>query len=634
MRKLVGLFAGATILVAACGGTSTTPAPSSAPTTAASTAPSTAASAAPSTSASQSASEAPSASGGTGDAVDLFNTAYKPDEGTSGGTIIIGDWQETNQFNPYYLSQVTEANVASLVWHSLLTITHDFRYAPQLAADPIPTTDNGGVKAPGDNGDAMTVTWELRDGLKWSDGEPLTCDDFKYAFEWVMDKDNVGVITAGWEDISNFECASDTDMIWHFNKVYEGYLTLAVAPLPRHYLSKIPIKDQVNGAGFRPDEIAKLPVPGPFKFESVTPQAELRLARNDNYANPRTGKPANLDGVVFKWYGDPDAMIAGYRNGEIDVAFDLQDSDLPKVQDLGDQVAAIPALLYEFLRPNWSPNTDFDKSIKNGGCSRNAAVQDRGTGCPAADPAIRQAISFAIDKNEINTRLLGGNAQVANTNISPSAWFYADEAPATFDPAKAKQILADGGWADTNGDGIVEKNGLTAKIELCTTTRQVRQDTLALISSWLKAVGIDSVINPVAPSDIFADYNEGTNDTPCILARSNFDVAEHAFSSSIDPLGNYFSYHSSQFRPDGANDAQVADTDLDKSLDDVKNNVDFNLIKDAMASFQKIYVDKTVEIPLYYRKNVELANPRVGNYDANGTQVGSTWNGEDWYVQQ
>ena len=98
-----------------------------------------------------------------------------------------------------------------------------------------------------------------------------------------------------------------------------------------------------------------MPVPGPFKYESVTPQAELRLAKNDQYTNPRTGKPANLDGIVFKWYGDPDAMIAGFRNNEIDVAFDLQDSDLPKVQDLGDQVAAIPALLYEFLRPNWSP---------------------------------------------------------------------------------------------------------------------------------------------------------------------------------------------------------------------------------------------------------------------------------------
>ena len=621
MRKLVGLFAGAAILVAACGGTSPTTAPSTAPTTAPSEAP-----------ASAPASEAPTASEGTGE-VDLFTTTYAPAAGTTGGTIIIGDWQEATQFNPYYLSQVTEANVASLVWHSLLTITSDFRYYPQLAAEPIPTTANGGVTV-GEGGDAMTVTWKLRDGLKWSDGEPLTCDDFKYAWEWVLDKNNTGVITAGWEDISNFECASDTDMIWHFSKVYEGYLTLAVAPLPRHYLKDIPIADQVKGKGFSVADIAKMPVPGPFKFESVTPQAELRLVRNDNYTGSKSGKPANLDSVVFKWYGDPDAMIAGFRAGEIDLAFDLQDSDIPKVQDLGPQVAAIPALLYEFLRPNWSPKADFDESIKNGACSRNAAVQDRGPECPASDPAIREAIAYAIDKNEINDRLLGGNAQVANTNISPAAWFYADQQPATFDPEKAKQILADGGWADSDGDGFLEKGGTKAKIELCTTTRQVRQDTLALISSWLKAVGIDSVINPVAPADIFADYNEATLDTPCALSTSNFDVAEHAFSSSIDPLGNYFSYHSSQFHPDGANDARVSDTEIDKALDDVKNNVDFALIKDAMATFQQVYVEKTVEIPLYYRKNVELAGPRIGNYFANGTQVGSTWNGEDWFANQ
>ena len=626
MRKLLGLFAGAAMLVAACGGTTSTTAPS---------APAASAPAASEPAASAPASaEAPSASAASD--INLFGSTYaaKP-ASAQGGTVIIGDWQEATQFNPYYVGQVTEANVASLVWHSLLTISNDYKYYPQLAADPIPTTDNGGVVL-GQNGDAMTVTWKLRDGLKWSDGQPLTCDDFKYAWEWANDKDNAGVVTTGFDILTKFECPTDTDMIWHFSKIFEGYLTLMTAPLPRHYLSKIPIKDQVNGAGFRPDEIAKMPVSGPFKYESVTPAAELRLAKNDQYQNPKDGKPANLDSVVFKWYGDPDAMIAGYRAGEIDLAFDLQDSDIPKVQDLGDQVAAVPALLYEYLRPNWSPGpfkTD-GPNPNTGGCSRNPAVQDRGTGCPMADPAIRQALAYAIDKNEINTRLLGGNVQVANTAISPSAWFYADQTPATFDPAKAKQILADGGWTDTNGDGIVEKNGLTAKIELCTTTRQVRQDTLALISAWLKDVGIDSVINPVDPSAIFADYNEGTNDTPCILARSNFDLAEHASSSSIDPLFLYTGYNSGQFRPTGANDAQVSDPDLDAATIAIRDNVDFSKIKDAAAQVQKIYVDKTVEVPLYYRKQVELANPRVGNYATNGSQVGSPWNGEDWFVGQ
>jgi peptide/nickel transport system substrate-binding protein len=604
-KRLVGLLGSTMIVLSACQGAAS-PSPS---TPVASTPP---ASSGPSTSEpAPSASEAP---------VDLTNTAYAPEDGKDGGTIIIGDWQEANQFNPFYLGQVTEANVASAAWASLVTLTHDYKYAPDLAKE-IPTTTNGGVKVPGDGGDAMTVTWTLRDGLKWSDGQPLTCDDFKYAQEWVLDKDNSGIGTiSGYQAISKLDCTSDTVMVWHFPKIYEGYITLAVAPLPRHFLKDFPIKDQVTGAGFRPNEIKKMPVSGAFKFDTVTPGAELRLVKNPNYLSWKTGKPAHLDSLVWKWYGDADAMIAGYKAGEVDFATDLQDSDIPKVQDLGDQVSAIPALLYEFLRPNWSAAE----------CSHNPTVQDRGTGCPMADSAMRQAISFAIDKNAINTRLLGGTVQIANTNISPGAWFFADQPPATYDPEKAKSILDAAGWVP-GADGIREKGGLKAKIELCTTSRQVRQDTLALIAGWLRDVGIEGVPNPVDPANIFADYNTATRDTPCALSHSNFDLAEHAFSSSIDPLGNYFSYHSSQFEPKGVNDAQVKDPDIDKSMDDVQNSVDFTVIKAAMAQFQKVYVEKTVEIPLYYRKNVELAGPKLGNFFANPTQAGPTWNAVDWF---
>jgi len=612
-KRLVGLLASTMIVFAACG-TAASPSPS-----ASSGASAPAGSTEPSAAASPSSAE-----------IDLTNTTYKPEDGTDGGSIIIGDWQEANQFNPYYLGQVTEANVASAAWATLVVFTQDYRYAPDLATT-VPTIANGGVKAPGDGGDAMTVTWTLRDGLKWSDGQPLTCDDFKYAWEWVLDKDNVGVITAGFEDISAFDCPSDTSMIWHFKKIYEGYITLMTAPLPRHFLSKIPIKDQVNGKGFSATEIKDMPVSGAFKFESVTPQQELRLAKNPNYTSFSTGKPAHLDNLIWKWYGDADLMIAGFKANEVDFATDLQDSDIPKVQDLGAQVSAIPALLYEFLRPNWSAGP-FDAKTKVGGCSRNSAVADRGKGCPMADPAMREAVSFAIDKNEINTRLLGGTVQIANTNISPGAWFFADQTPATFDPAKAKSILDAAGWVP-GADGIRVKDGLKAKIELCTTTRQVRVDTLALIANWLKDVGIEGVSNAVDAANIFADYNEATVDTPCALATSNFDLAEHAFSSSIDPLGNYFNYHSSQFEPNGANDAQIKDSGIDSSLDTVKDSVDFKVIKDAMAEFQKTYVEKTVEIPLYYRKNVDLFAPKLGNFFANPTQAGPTWNAVDWFVK-
>jgi len=566
--------------------------------------------------------------------VDITNTQYNPDPGTKGGQILIGDWQEANQFNPFYAGQVSEANVASAAFASLSIATNDYKYAPDLASE-IPTTANGGVKVPGDNGDKMTVTWKLKPDLKWSDGTPLTCADFEATRAWVMDPANTGLAggTTGWEDLSKIECPDPATSIWHFKNIYEAYITLGT-PLSKAFLGKYSVADIVKGAGFRADQIKDLPVSGAFKFDSVTPGQELVMVRNDNYKGFKLNKVANLDTLKFHWYGDADAMIAGFAAGEVDFATDLQDSDIPKLEQQGlhDNIAAAPALLYEFLRPNWADGSKMDPTSGVGGCSRNPAVADRGNGCPMADPAMRQAVAYAIDKNEINTKLLGGNAAVAATNISPQAWYFAQENAPAFDATKANQILDQAGW--TKGtDGIRSKNGLRAKIELCTTTRQVRQDTLALIVNWLKDVGIEGVPNPVAPADIFVEFNDGTKDTACGLSHSNFDLAEHAFSQSLDPIGNYTSYHSSQFEPKGSNDAQVSDPDVDKALETVKNNVDFGVIKDAMATFQKIYVDKTIEIPLYYRKNVDLVSNKLGNYFQNPTLAGPTWNAFDWYLK-
>src|SRR4051794_23028581 len=461
----------------------------------------------------------------TTSAIDPFASSYSPAQATKGGQILIGDWQEANQFNPFYFSQVTEANVASATWAGLVVPTNDYKYLPDLAAEPS-TADNGGVKVPGENGDAMTVTWKLKPDLKWSDGQALTCDDFAWTWTWVMDPQNTGLAggTTGYDQISKVDCPDPSTIVYHFKSVYEAYLTIAT-PLPKHYLSSIPIADQVKGKGFQPADMPKVPTSGAFKFQSVTSGQELRLARNDNYKGFKSGNVANLDTLIWHWYGDADAMIAGFAAGEVDFATDLQDSDIPKLetQGLHDNIAAAPALLYEFQRPNWADGTKADATSGVGGCSKNPAVQDRGTGCPMADPAMREAVAYAIDKNEINTKLLGGTVQIANTNIAPQVWYYKDEPPATFDPTKANDILDKAGWTK-GSDGIRSKNGLRAKIELCTTTRQVRLDTLALVVNWLKAVGIEAVPNGVSASDIFVEFNDGTKDTPCALSHSNFDL--------------------------------------------------------------------------------------------------------------
>jgi len=570
----------------------------------------------------------------TPETVDLTNTKYAPDAGKDGGQLLIGDWQEANNFQPFYSGQVSETNVESATEAGLVLGTNDYKFAPDLAKD-IPTLANAGVVVPGASGDAMTVTWTLKDGLKWSDNQPLTCDDFKFTWSWVLDKANTGLYggTVGYDQITAVDCPSPTSIVYHFKSIYEGYVGLS-AVLPQHYLKDIPMADQVKGKGWTPDAMPNVPTSGAFKYESVVTGQSVTLVKNPNYHGFK-GNGTHLDKLIFKWYGDPATMITGFVNGEVDLITDLLSSDIPalKAQGVADtSISAIPSLTYEFLRPNWADGSKTDKTTGVGGCSRNPAVADRGTGCPASDPAFRQALTYAVDKNAINTRVLGGLVAIANTNVAPDAYYFVDQPPATFDTTKAGQILDAAGWT-MGADGIRAKAGLKAKIELCSTTRQVRIDTLKLIAEQLKVVGIEAIPNNVNSSDIFATFNEGKIDTPCGLSHSNFDVAEHAFSVSVDPIGNYSSYHTSQFEPAGGNDAQVSDPDLDKALEAVKGTVDFVAVRHAMATFQQIYVAKTIEIPLYFRKEVEAVGPKVGNFFANPTSAGPTWNAVDWYVK-
>ena len=200
----------------------------------------------------------------------------------------------------------------------------------------------------------MTVTWTLRAGLKWSDGEPLTCDDFNYAWEWVLDPDNVGVITAGYQDITRLRVRLGHRDGLALHEDLRGLHHPLGAPLPPP-LSR-------DDSDRRPGQRRRLPAGRDRQHADQRrvqvrvgyAEQELRLAKNPNYTSFATGKPAHLDTLIWKWYGDADLMIAGFKANEVDFATDLQDSDIPKVQDLGEQVSAIPALLYEFLRPNWS----------------------------------------------------------------------------------------------------------------------------------------------------------------------------------------------------------------------------------------------------------------------------------------
>jgi peptide/nickel transport system substrate-binding protein len=401
----------------------------------------------------------------------------------------------------------------------------------------------------------------------------------------------------------------------HYNKVYEGYLGLVTPLLPAHYISTVSVADASKKL-YAFDNVTAGVYSGPYMPVEVKTNAQITYAPNPNWATI-SGHAPYLGKLIFKYYGDAVAMVAGYRAGEFDLAFDLNHADIPTVQDLGSQMVAESALTYELNQLN---NASLAKKFG------------------AADvPTLKQAIALAYDKSAIATRILGGTVEPSDSPFSPLLWYFKQEPTTSQDLAQANSLLDGAGWAK-GSDGIRAKNGVKLELLACTTTRQYRIDTLTLVASWLQQIGIKVDVKPVpAVPDFFGAWNQVTADTPCNLYRGNYDLGEFAWSYSPDPLNAYSVYHSSGI-PDnpphnGQNTTRTNDPAVDTVWDTIKTSVDPAVLKQALSDWQDLYVKDIVEIPLFNWKDVWLVSPKLHNFQANATQYTASWNSGDWWIE-
>jgi ABC-type transport system substrate-binding protein len=255
-----------------------------------------------------SAAVAVSACGGT--SVDLIENSYKPNAAAqTGGTVVISDSQFPDLMLGYNTSSAESWEAIYPAFDGLWRVANDFKFYADLTKD-VPTTQNGGVTV---SDGKMDVKVNLKEGMKWSDGQPITCDDLIATWKWVMDPDQEGLVagTLGWEDITSIDGAGTTSCVMHFGKVFEGYLTLVDPLLPAHYISTIPVKDAVKQL-YSFDNITAGVYSGPYIPTEIKTDAQITYAPNPNWATIG-GHAPYLDKLIIKYYGDQDAQIAGFK---------------------------------------------------------------------------------------------------------------------------------------------------------------------------------------------------------------------------------------------------------------------------------------------------------------------------------
>ncbi|HEY7126661.1 MAG TPA: peptide ABC transporter substrate-binding protein [Ktedonobacterales bacterium] len=545
------------------------------------------------------------ACGGDDNGAATGNQTYKYTQPTHrGGTILWSDWQFPDSTNPWFLTVQVDANIAAGLWAAPLTVTSQATYVPDQLTE-VPTQANGDVSK-----DGKTVTMNLRHDLKWSDGQPITADDFVYWLQVDQDPATGAGNTTGYDQIASAQAKDKYTVVLHYKQPFAPYLAYLPYAAPQHAWGGI-----ANSAMATNREVNLAPpvTSGPFLVSDFAAGQSVTMVPNKYYVST-TLHPSAIDKLVFKGYESKDSLIAGYQAGETDHAEDFTAADLKKINSLpGLRIS--PAISYEHL--------DFNL--------QNATLQDLN---------VRKGIEQAIDRCQIIQTIYSTECSKLSVDTilpQPSPYYDASIKALPFNLDQAKKDMQAAGW-NCPGNTPCTKNGKDfPTLNLVTTSgNTVRQNVTQVVQQDLTALGVPVNLNGqyYAAGVLFGDFDSGG-----ILATGQYDLALFAYNFPVEPDGSlYPSFHSSEIpnkqNPGGGNWEHVSNPQVDQALDQGRTTLDPNKRTQIYKDLQKTLVQQVYTIPMYLRPDITLTSSVIGNYYSNPTSAGNTWNVGDWYRKQ
>jgi len=524
-------------------------------------------------------------------------------DATEGGVVTVGDWQFPVTLPPAYApGPASAAMIQEALFSGLVGIDPTLGYYGDLARS-VPTVDNGGVKTVGQG---MDVTYELRSGLHWSDGQPINADDVIFTWQATAASD-------GYDRISGIDKQGDLGFTIHFRALYPAYALLFSAIVPKHRLAGIDHAQLASDPYWsKPDVVS-----GPLTVLEAVPADHYTLQRNPHYADGRADVPllnhsAYLEKIVFKAFATKSAVLAALKAGDIQVALELNESDLDLASGImGATLQPVPWLSYEQVSLNQQAPVWKD------------------------DPALRSALAAAVDVGSVLSGPLHNRAPAASGPISPElSWAYnADLGAPRFQLDQARAALEADGWV-AGADGIRARAGQRLQFTLSAVAdsplRAAEQEIL--VAGWRQA-GADVRVQDFAAGELFGAF-AGNG----VLARGRYDAALFAWISPADPDGAFPTLHSSGIpsaqNPGGENFSRCANPALDADLAAGRATLDRAKRAEAYRDLQVQYRKAACEVPLYQRLDVGLSSKHLHNYAPNPAGPGNTWNLADWWIDQ
>lgn len=541
----------------------------------------------------------------------------------SGDWIVIHQLSDPHGINPYVTSDAGASAMADRVFQKLLG--QDFlttELYPVLAeARPLVSDDH------------LTYTFTLKQGITFSDGKPLTANDVVFSFKAIANPliADAAALRNYYESVKDVVATSPSTVVITMTQPYflAEYFLGTLWIMPKHVLDPKGLTDKYTFAETKSIDAAqanasmkefaewygsedvrrdpKLNVgSGPYMYEEWKTGESVTLRRNDTFwaKGKDAWNPAYADKLVYKVINDRNSAVVALKNAEIDF---MEYVPPTKYTEEIDTVATPHLRKYPFQTQAYS-YIGFNMSRPI-----------------LSDVSVRKAIALCVDRDALIKQLVRGLATTVNSPIYQDRPEYDKSLPnIAYDPTAAKALLAQAGWADANGDGVLDKalNGKNTPLTLTmliNAGNELREALAVNLSEELRKIGIKMDIRKLEWS-VFQENQK---------ARQ-FDMYIGGWINDPIPSDPYQIWHSSQAKNRGSNYVSFMNPRVDQLLE--MNRVEFDEQKRTayMKEFQQIIAREQPYVFLWSPLYPAVYNRRLQNVKFSSVRPG--YNPPQWWV--
>lgn len=508
-----------------------------------------------------------------------YDSHYPP---VNGGTIVDAMIGEPSGLIPMIAGEAAASAIAANIFNSLLKYDRNLDLEGELA------------KSWEISADKKTITFQLKPGMKWADGKPLTSADVLFTWQLVTDDNTRTPYGSDYKLVTKAETPDALTFRVSYQQPYAPALDTwaGLQILPKHLLEG----QDINTTAF-----ARKPIGSHYyKLEKWLNGERISLIKNPL----STQGEAKIDRLVSRFIPDAAAQFLELMADNID-SMNLNPIQFARI---------FPS------RPDLTQKIGLYKELGNNYTYLGFNLKRK----PFDDIRVRQAINYALNKQELIDGVLLGLGEPVSSPYKPGTrWTNPELAPYPYDPKKALALLKEAGYEDTDGDGILDKDGRPFVFEMLTNQNKQREMSAVLIQRRLKEIGIDSSIRVLEWASFVGRF----------IKTGEFDAVVLGWSLSLDP-DQYSIWHSSQQAPGQFNFIGYNNPDVDRLLEQGRLEMDPDKRMKIYHEFARILQEDSPIVYLYAGYGLPAIHKRIKGIDNPAPPAGIGHNSHEWYIPQ